>query len=80
VKFNRLQKTELPANFFGKGNMLGGEIFNDFTKLQIDLLNVERSKLELMHKAGSVNEEIFRKIEKELDLEESRLWMEIYEN
>jgi CPA1 family monovalent cation:H+ antiporter len=80
VKFNRLQKTELPANFFGKGNMLGGEIFNDFTKLQIDLLNVERSKLELMHKAGSVNEEIFRKIEKELDLEESRLWMEIYDN
>jgi CPA1 family monovalent cation:H+ antiporter len=80
VKFNRLQKTELPANFFGKGNMLGGEIFNDFTKLQIDLLNVERSKLETMHKAGDVNEEIFRKIEKELDLEESRLWMEIYDN
>ncbi|TCN54647.1 Na+/H+ antiporter [Flavobacterium circumlabens] len=80
VKFNRLQKTELPANFFGKGNVMGGEIFNDFTKLQIDLLNVERSKLEVMHKKGSVNEEIFRKIEKELDLEESRLWMEIYEN
>ncbi|WP_431241249.1 hypothetical protein ACQ9BO_14190 [Flavobacterium sp. P21] len=24
VKFNRLQKTELPANFFGKGNVMGG--------------------------------------------------------
>ncbi|KFF03572.1 Na+/H+ antiporter [Flavobacterium reichenbachii] len=80
VKFNRLQKTELPANFFGKGNVMGGEIFNDFTKLQIDLLNVERSKLEAMHKSGSVNEEIFRKIEKELDLEETRLWMEMYED
>lgn len=79
VKFNRLQKTELPANFFGNGKMLGGEIFNDFTKLQIDLLNVERGKLEVMHKGGSVNEEIFRKIEKELDLEETRLWMEMYE-
>jgi Na+/H+ antiporter len=79
VKFNRLQKTELPANFFGKGNLIGGEIFNDFTKLQIDLLNVERNKLESMHKSGSVNEEIFRKIEKELDLEETRLWMEMYE-
>jgi len=79
VKFNRLQKTELPANFFGKGNVMGGEIFNDFTKLQIDLLNVERAKLETMHKSGSVNEEIFRKIEKELDLEETRLWMEMYE-
>jgi CPA1 family monovalent cation:H+ antiporter len=32
-----------------------------------------------MHKKGSVNEEIFRKIEKELDLEETRLWMEMYE-
>jgi Na+/H+ antiporter len=80
VKYNRLQKTELPANFFGKGKMMGGEIFNDFTKLQIDLLNVERAKLESMHKAGSVNEEIFRKIEKELDLEETRLWMEMYED
>ncbi|WP_316633512.1 Na+/H+ antiporter [uncultured Flavobacterium sp.] len=79
VKFNRLQKTELPANFFGKGKLMDGEIFNDFTKLQIDLLNVERGKLESMHKAGSVNEEIFRKIEKELDLEETRLWMEMYE-
>jgi len=79
VKFNRLQKTELPANFFGKGNVMGGEIFNDFTKLQIDLLNVERAKLEVMHKNGAVNEEIFRKIEKELDLEETRLWMEMYD-
>jgi CPA1 family monovalent cation:H+ antiporter len=58
---------------------MGGEIFNDFTKLQIDLLNVERAKLEVMHKNGAVNEEIFRKIEKELDLEETRLWMEMYE-
>jgi Na+/H+ antiporter len=79
VKFNRLQKTELPANFFGKGKVMGGEIFNDFTKVQIDLLNVERAKLEIMHKKGEVNEEIFRKIEKELDLEETRLWMEMYE-
>lgn len=79
VKFNRLQKTELPANFFGNGKLLGNEIFNDFTKIQIDLLNVERAKLESMHKKGSVNEEIFRKIEKELDLEETRLWMEMYE-
>ncbi|MNL51690.1 hypothetical protein D3C87_1748080 [compost metagenome] len=74
-----MQKTELPANFFGNGNIMGGEIFNDFTKLQIDLLNVEREKLELMHKQGAVNEEVFRKIEKELDLEETRLWMEMYE-
>jgi CPA1 family monovalent cation:H+ antiporter len=79
VKFNRLQKTELPANFFGNGKVLDGQIFNEFTRVQIDLLNVERSKLESMHKKGSVNEEIFRKIEKELDLEETRLWMEMYE-
>lgn len=78
VKFNRLQKRSFLLTF-GNGKVLGGQIFNEFTKIQIDLLNVERAKLESMHKFGSVNEEIFRKIEKELDLEETRLWMEMYE-
>ncbi len=78
VKYNRLQKTELPANFFGGGKVMGGEVFNEFTRLQIELLNIERNKLEQLHKAGLVNEEIFRKIEKELDLEETRLSMEMY--
>lgn len=78
VKYNRLQKTELPANYFAKGKTLGGDIFNEFTQLQIDLLHIERQQLEDMHRTGSANEEIYRKIEKELDLEETRLSMERY--
>jgi len=79
VKFNRLQRTDLPANFFGKGETLSANIFNEFTQLQIDLINVERKKIEQMHRSGEANEEILRKIERELDLEETRLNMDMYE-
>ncbi len=79
VKFNRLQKTELPANFFGKGEPLAGSVFNEFTQLQIDLINVERQRVEELHRKGGTNEEILRKIERELDLEETRLKMDMYE-
>lgn len=48
VKYNRLQRTDLPANYFGKGQTLAGNIFNDFTQLQIDLIATER-KLSLIH-------------------------------
>ena len=79
VKFNRLQKTELPAHYFGNGETLGTNIFNEYTQLQIDLLNVERKKISELHRQGKVNEEILRKIERELDLEETRLNMDMYE-
>lgn len=79
VKFNRLQKTELPSNFFGKGDTLPVNIFNDFTQLQLDLINVERQKIEQLHRKGGTSEEVLRKIEKELDLEETRLRMDMYE-
>lgn len=79
VKFNRLQKTELPANYFGKGEALAVDVFNEYTQLQIDLLSVERKMIEEMHRKGMANEEILRKIERELDLEETRLNMDMYE-
>lgn len=79
VKFNRLQKTELPANFFGKGETLPANIFNEFTQLQIDLINVERQKIEQLHRKGGTSEEVLRKIERELDLEETRLSMDMYD-
>jgi len=79
VKFNRLQRTDLPANFFGKGETLSANIFNEFTRLQIELINVERKKIEELHRSGEANEEILRKIERELDLEETRLNMDMYE-
>jgi CPA1 family monovalent cation:H+ antiporter len=79
VKYNRLQKTDLPANYFGSGKTLGAGIFNEYTKLQIDLIGVEREVLEQMHRSGDASEEILRKVERELDLEETRLQLEIYE-
>jgi len=79
VKYNRLQKTDLPANYFGNGNTLGGNVFNDYTQLQIDMIAVERKTLDKMHREGKASEEILRKIEKELDLEETRLKMEMYQ-
>jgi CPA1 family monovalent cation:H+ antiporter len=80
VKYNRLQKTELPANYFGKGNVLPGRIFNEFSKMQIDLIAVERKSIQQLHRSGKASEEILRKIERELDFEETRLQMEMYEN
>jgi Na+/H+ antiporter len=78
VKYNRLQKTDLPANYFGKGTKLPGTIFNEFSKIQIDLISVERKALQMLHRSGKASEEILRKVEKELDLEETRLQMEMY--
>jgi CPA1 family monovalent cation:H+ antiporter len=78
VKYNRLQKTELPANYFGGGKILAGNVFNEFTKLQIDLIGVERRTVERLHREGKTSEEILRKIERELDLEETRLKLDMY--
>lgn len=79
VKFNRLQRTELPANYFGSGQTLPGNIFNEFSKMQIDLIGVERKQIQQLHVSGKAGIEILRKIERELDLEETRLQMEMYE-
>lgn len=78
VKYNRLQKTDLPSNYFGEGKTLPGRIFNEFTQMQIDLIGVERSTLDDLHRKGRASEEIIRKLERELDLEETRLSMELY--
>jgi len=79
VKYNRLQKTDLPSNYFGGGKTLAGSIFNEFTKIQIDLIAVERNTIKQLHRRGKANEEILRKMERELDLEETRLKLELYE-
>jgi CPA1 family monovalent cation:H+ antiporter len=78
VKYNRLQKTDLPANYFGKGAKLPGTIFNEFSKMQIDLIGIERKTLQILHRRGVASEEILRKVERELVLEETRLQMEMY--
>lgn len=80
VKYNRLQRTDLPANYFGGGKTLEGNIFNEFSRMQIDLIGVERKALNELHRSGQGSEEVLRKIERELDLEETRLQMEMYES
>ena len=81
IKYNRLQKTDLPANYFGSDGVPAapsGNIFNEFTQLQIDVIAIERQQLSKLHHDGKASEEILRKMEKELDLEETRLQMEMY--
>jgi CPA1 family monovalent cation:H+ antiporter len=78
VKYNRLQRTDLPAGYFGQDEGHMENLFNDFTKMQLDLIGVERKIVEELHKKGKASEEILRKIERELDLEETRLQMEMY--
>jgi monovalent cation/hydrogen antiporter len=79
IKYNRLQKTDLPVNYFGgEAPPNVANIFNEYSKLQIDLIGVERKSLQQLHRSGEASEEIIRKIERELDLEETRLQLDMY--
>jgi CPA1 family monovalent cation:H+ antiporter len=78
IKYKRLQKTDLPADYFGGEAPNVANIFNEYSKLQIDLIGVERKILQQLHRSGEANEEIIRKIERELDLEETRLQLDMY--
>ncbi len=85
IKYNRLQSTPLPASYYQKSKQNAEnqeniviDVFNQFTKTQIQLIEVERKFLKKLHQEGKTNEEVLRKIERELDLEEARLRMEIY--
>jgi CPA1 family monovalent cation:H+ antiporter len=73
-----LQKTNLPANYFAGGKVLPNNIFNEFAQIQIDLIGIERQTLASMRQNGQTSEEVIRKIERELDLEEARLQMEMF--
>jgi Na+/H+ antiporter len=74
-KLQRIQKTDLPPGYFGnvKPTMTPENIFNQYSQLEVNIINVERRLLQDMYRKGKVSEEIVRKIERELDLEESRL-------
>ena len=74
-KLQRIQKTDLPPGYFGnvKPTMTPENIFNQYSQLEVKIINVERRLLEDMYHKGKASEEIVRKIERELDLEEGRL-------
>ena len=79
IKYNRLQKTDLPPGYFEGETPKVENIFNEFSRLQIELIGIERKSLKQLHREGNTSEEIIRKIEKELDLEETRLQLEMYQ-
>jgi Na+/H+ antiporter len=79
IKYNRLQKTDLAPDYFEEGQSESGNIFNEFSKMQVELIAIERKTLQELHRFGKASEEILRKIERELDLEETRLQMEMYQ-
>ncbi|MEO8415369.1 MAG: Na+/H+ antiporter [Ginsengibacter sp.] len=79
-KLKRIQKTDLPVDYFGKDKLLvtPTNIFNEYSQLEVDIIGVERRSLIDLYRKGKVSEAIVRKIERELDLEESRLTMEMH--
>lgn len=80
IKYRKTQRTELPAGYFKKDkrNDEGKEIFNESIELEIEVLSIERQALQRLNREGKASEEIVRKIENELDLEETRLSMELH--
>lgn len=48
-------------------------IFNEYSQREVDVIKVERRLLQDIYRKGKVSDEIVRKIERELDLEEARL-------
>ncbi|MGH2648775.1 MAG: hypothetical protein ACRDE8_14455, partial [Ginsengibacter sp.] len=79
-KLKRIQKTDLPPGYFGekKPTITPEKIFNEYSQLEVNVIQVERRSLLEMYRDGKVSEQVVRKIERELDLEESRLTMEMH--
>jgi len=80
VKHSRIQKTDLPNNYFEKStfDMISNNMYNEYSKLEVDLINIERNTLFQLQRTGKVSEKVYRKIERELDLEETRIRLEMY--
>jgi Na+/H+ antiporter len=80
IKYQRIQKTDLPDDYFENKNRQHAEenVYNRYSQLEVDVLKVERDSLVKLENSGKVSEEIFRKIQRELDLEESRIRMEMH--
>ncbi|HTH54975.1 MAG TPA: Na+/H+ antiporter [Cyclobacteriaceae bacterium] len=55
---------------------ISDEQVSDFLRVQKEIIRVERSMLNELHREGKISEEAVRKIEYELDLEETRLILE----
>lgn len=55
---------------------LDDETLQAFLRIQRELIEAERKMVRLLRKESKISEEVLRKIDYELDLEEARLMME----
>jgi len=72
-------KYEIRIQRIRKGESVGKiseQQVGDFHRVQREIITVERNMLNAMRKEGHISEEALRKIEYELDLEETRLILE----
>ncbi|MBS1680442.1 MAG: Na+/H+ antiporter [Bacteroidetes bacterium] len=69
IRIQRIRKGE-------NAGRLSDEQVSDFHRVQKEIIQVERGLLSIMRKEGKISEEALRKIEYELDLEETRLILE----
>ena len=69
IRIQRIRKGE-------SAGKISEEQIGDFHRVQREIISVERSMLNTMRKEGQISEEALRKIEYELDLEETRLILE----
>lgn len=71
IRIQRLRKDD--------SNRLTEKQIGEFHRIQHELIKQERVVLDLMYQAQKIGDEALRKIERELDLEEARLELEVAE-
>jgi hypothetical protein len=64
------------AVFHAAAYKIGGRKIRKTTAIQQELVDKERELIMTLRKKGAITEEVVRKIEYELDLEETRLILE----
>jgi CPA1 family monovalent cation:H+ antiporter len=69
IRIQRLRKDQTEQR-------LNDEQIHEFHRLQQELLHKERADLIRMRREGAISDEVLRRIEYELDLEETRLMLE----
>ncbi|MEO8583537.1 MAG: cation:proton antiporter, partial [Flavitalea sp.] len=79
LRYQMLEQSEVPDRV-AKGENPATTVFNQFGELQLQLLQRERDLANSFRKEGKTSEEVLRKIEREIDLEEGRLRLELYQD
>jgi CPA1 family monovalent cation:H+ antiporter len=76
VKQNRIQSTRVPDTTEQNASVT---VFNQFTRIELEMLVRERELTYRLRKQGKVTEEILHKIEREIDFEEARIRLELFQ-